>query len=290
MEENVSLARYTSLHVGGPARYFFRVTSDEDILTAVSWAGKQQLPFFILGKGSNTLFSDEGYPGVVIHMTDRRLHATGTTLTAASGVFMRQLVNFALDHSLRGLEELAGIPGTVGGAVRGNAGTWSTETKDHLQAVVVLRPSANLSQWEFVTLPASQCQFGYRDSIFKREPNWIIVRAIFSLQQGEAHAGQQLVLHDVKQRHERQPYDAPSAGSIFKNPNKEKGVYAGKLIEAAGLKGRVQGGAEISHKHANFIINRNHARSADIRQLITDIQAIVQKESGVSLEPEIQIV
>lgn len=287
IEVNVPLGRYTSLHVGGPARYFVHAKTDQDVFDAVAYAKANSLPFMPLGQGSNTIFSDAGFPGVIIHMEDRRLAQDGQTITAASGIFMRQLVNFSLQHRLRGLEELAGIPGTVGGAVRGNAGTWSTEIKDHLQSVDIIKTGESL---DVVSLTPADCAFGYRHSIFKQQPAWIILRATFSLRPGDAVEGALTVANDLRQRHDRQPYDAPSAGSIFKNPDKEHGVYAGKLIASCGLKGFRIGGAEVSPKHANFIINRHQATASDVLALIRHIQTTVSREHNITLEPEVHIV
>lgn len=283
--ENVPLSRLTSLHVGGPARYLVKATRPADVQHAVKLAHQKKLPFFVLGKGSNTIFPDEGFVGVVILMEDRHLTVVESQITAGAGVFMRRLVDFALQHNLRGLEELAGIPGTVGGAIRGNAGTWQTEIKDVLQHVTIL--DADNPAAEPRILPAVDCTFGYRDSIFKRQLNWIILQGVFALRPGEAAAGATLVQADIQRRRERQPYDAPSAGSIFKNP---PGQSAGALLEQAGMKGQQLGGAEISSLHANWILNRGQATSSDIRQLIKRAQRAVWKTSGIWLEPEIVIV
>ncbi len=286
-EENVALSRYTSLHVGGPARFFVHAKSDTDVITAIQFAKDQQLPYMALGQGSNTVFPDEGYPGVIIHLEDRTLTHSGNTITAGSGVFMRMLVNFALKHGLRGLEELAGIPGTVGGSVRGNAGTWSTETKDVITSIEVIKPDPTPA---LTTLSTQEASFAYRSSIFKQQPGWIVVRATFSLTPGDATEGEKMVQKDLTDRHVKQPYDAPSAGSFFKNPDKEHGIYSGKLIESCGLKGYRVGGAEISPKHANFIVNRDHAKSADIRAIVQHVQETVFKKHGIKLEPEVHIV
>lgn len=287
-EENIPLSKFTSFHVGGPARYFAHVTSADEAREAVVFAQEKNLPFFVLGKGSNTLFPDNGYPGVIVYMANRTVRIDGTTVIADSGVFMRPLVNKALTAGLRGLEELAGIPGTVGGSVRGNAGTWSTEIKDVVTKVDILRPHDG--QWREDTLTTGDCLFGYRDSIFKRHPDWIILRAYFALHPGDPAEGQKRVMEDLQQRHSKQPYNAPSAGSIFKNPDKENRIFSGALIEQAGLKGLQQGGAQISPKHGNFIVNTGKATSADIRTLIERIQTTVYAQHKITLEPEIVIV
>ncbi len=289
IQENVPLSRLTSWHVGGPARYVASIASAADAKEAIALAKEKNLPFFILGKGSNILFPDRGYEGVIFLMSDRSVQIEGNLITAGAGVFMRMLVNKALEKSLTGLEELAGIPGTVGGAVRGNAGTWSTETKDVLQEVLVLRPNSD-GVYEEKRMKPQECEFGYRHSIFKSHPDWIVLGAVFKGKPGDAAAGASLVAQDLTQRHTKQPYDAPSAGSVFKNPDKANGVFSGKLIEAAGLKGTRVGGAEISEKHGNFIVNRGGATAADILNLIMLVQTKVKEQSGIELQPEIEII
>ncbi|MEX2054644.1 MAG: UDP-N-acetylmuramate dehydrogenase [Candidatus Andersenbacteria bacterium] len=289
IEENVNLSRFTSLHVGGPAAYFASAKTVAEVIEAVQFAAAKKVPLFVLGKGSNTVFSSKGFPGLVIQMADRRLEHEGSEITASSGVFMRQLVNFSLDHELQGLEELAGIPGTVGGAIRGNAGTWSTEISDRLKSILVL-DTQNPADPQLKTISPTDCFFDYRDSIFKRRPELIILQGTFLLVPGDKAAGEALVRQDLEQRHTKQPYHAPSAGSIFKNPDKANGIFAGQLIEKAGLKGTTIGGAAISEKHGNFIINSNHATSDDVLKLIALIQQTIQEKYNVRLEPEIEIV
>lgn len=286
--ENIPLAKYTSWHTGGPARYVALSGNDLEVQEALTLARDKNLPFYILGKGSNTLFPDSGYPGVVIIMSERSITVDGNFLTASSGVFLRQLVNKAHEYGLVGLEELAGIPGTVGGAVRGNAGTWNTEIKDVLEEVHVLR--SDLPDWPVKIMKSAECGFAYRHSMFKDNPDWIILRATFALREGDVTEAKARVAKDLHDRHTKQPYDAPSAGSVFKNPDKAAGIFSGKLIEEAGLKGRQIGGAQISLKHANFIINKGNATSADILALIRLVQKTVKEKFTVELEPEIVVV
>ena len=288
-KEQIPLSKLTSLHVGGPARYLFECKTKEDVLEAIQFATSHSLPFITLGKGSNVIFSDDGYPGVVILMQNRSIEVSGTTVTAGAGAFMRLVTTKALEAGLRGTEELAGIPGTIGGAVRGNAGTWSTETKDILKSVLVLKPNGK-GEYEETVMTPNECDFGYRHSIFKLNPDWIILSATLALTPGDKEEGEALVRKDYEQRHLKQPYDAPSAGSVFKNPDKQAGIYSGSLIEQCNLKGMTIGGAQVSEKHGNFIVNKGGATSQDVLRLIAHIQAVVLKEKGVQLEPEIQII
>jgi UDP-N-acetylmuramate dehydrogenase len=287
--EQAPLSKYTSWHVGGPAAYVAMPTNEAEVREAIAFAQEKQLPWYILGKGSNTLFPDSGFPGVVIIMSDRTVTVSGNEITAGAGTFLRQLINKALDTNLRGLEELAGIPGTVGGAVRGNAGTWHTEVKDVLVSTKVLKISED-GQAEISTMTPADCHFGYRHSIFKEQPQWIILSATFSTTPGDSAEGKKLVAQDLTDRHTKQPYDAPSAGSVFKNPDKANGIFSGKLIQEAGLQGTQIGGAQISPKHANFIVNRGGATSADITKLIALVQRTVKEKFSIELEPEIVIV
>lgn len=287
--ENVPLSRLTSLHVGGPAKYVATITNDQELEDAVALAKEKQLPFYVLGKGSNTLFPDTGYPGVILLMANRELSFKDTSVTADAGVFMRLLVSKCHEQGIVGLEELAGIPGTVGGGVRGNAGTWDTEMKDVLETVTVYKPDKD-GRYSFTVMAIKDCEFSYRHSIFKTNPDWIIVRATLKGMRGDVASAEILVRKDLEQRHAKQPYDAPSAGSVFKNPDKQAKIFSGALIEQAGLKGLSIGGAQISPKHGNFIINKGNATSADIFNLIKEAQKQVKQKFSVDLVPEIEIV
>ncbi|MBI3251325.1 MAG: UDP-N-acetylmuramate dehydrogenase [Candidatus Andersenbacteria bacterium] len=289
IQENTPLARLTSLHVGGPARYVITVDSKESALKAIGFAREHNLPFKVLGKGSNTLFPDRGYAGVILLMSNRAITFEGNSIRAGAGVFMRMLVTKALENNRRGLEELAGIPGTVGGAVRGNAGTWSTEVKDVLAETTTLQPN-EAGEYEEVIMSADACGFGYRHSIFKAHPDWVILDAVLKTTFGDKGEGEVLVGQDLTLRHQKQPYDAPSAGSIFKNPDKKAGIFSGKLIEKAGLRGLAVGGAQVSEKHGNFIVNRGGASADDVMMLIGKIQTEVRAKFGFELEPEIEII
>lgn len=286
--ENEPLALHTTWRVGGPARYFAEAVTDEEVREAVRLSQQEGLPFMVLGLGSNTLFPDAGYAGVVIHLSGRAMSREGLLVRADSGVPMKDLLRFALEQGLTGLEQIGGIPGTVGGAVRGNAGTWQTETKDYLSKVEVL--DTNDSELQVRQWAAKECGFSYRHSRFKQERQFIVLRAIFELASGNVEEARRLTEEDLRKRHDRQPYEAPSAGSVFKNPDREHGVFAGALIEQCGLKGISIGKAEISLKHANFILNRGGATSADILALMRLIQDKVEQKFHIRLEPEVEVV
>ncbi|TSC64258.1 MAG: UDP-N-acetylmuramate--alanine ligase [Parcubacteria group bacterium Gr01-1014_106] len=284
IEERISLARYSTLHVGGEARYFTRVTTLPELREALTWATEQGVPWFILGGGSNFFCRQEGFPGLVIKMENRDIAIDDNELTVDAGAITRLAVTHGVRQGLRGMERLAGIPGTIGGAVRGNAGAFGMETKDRLARVHVLRRSA--AGWEEDMLPREDLTFEYRGSTFKRDPTFAVVwRATFALERGDVAEGERLVNEDLMARRAKQPYEFPSVGSVFRNPSSER--PAGALIEAAGLKGHRVGSAEVSTKHANFIVNRGGATAADVSALVAEIQRRVFETSGVSLTPEI---
>lgn len=286
LEELVPLAKYSTLHVGGTARYFVRVTRKEDLQHALTWAGERAHPWCIIGGGANFFCRDAGFPGLVIKMENRALSFDNNEMTAEAGVLTRIGVRAAVERGFRGMERLAGIPGTMGGAVRGNAGAFGMETSRHLTRVHVLERTAR--GWEENIVPREQLFFAYRDSTFKREQGrFAIWSATFSLPGGNRAEGERLVDSDLAERKKKQPYEFPSVGSVFKNPAPE--TPAGHLIESAGLKGLRAGGAEVSTKHANFIVNRGGATASDVLSLIAEIKKRVRENFGVDLEEEIVI-
>lgn len=311
INERVSLVPYSTLHVGGEARYLTRVATLDALREALTFAGEKDLPWFIVGGGANFFCREEGFPGLVIKMENRSMvmgngqpekpreprvcagKAEGRRdVTADAGVITRVMVLRAVAHGLRGIEHLAGIPGTVGGAVRGNAGAFGVETKDFLHRVRVLRKTKR--GWEEDVLHADQLFFAYRDSTFKREqlsrevgaPPSVIWSATFRLPMGDRRAGERLVAEDLAARKAKQPYEFPSVGSVFTNPLPR---HAGQLIESVGLKGFRIGGAEFSGKHANFILNRGGATARDVLALIAEAKQRVRDTCGIPLEEEIVV-
>lgn len=286
LQEYVPLDRYSTLHVGGPARYFVPVSTLRGIGDALAWAGEKNLPHFILGGGANFFCRDEGFPGLVIKMENRALAFDRQQMTAEAGVVTRMAVLKAVERGLRGMERLAGIPGTIGGAVRGNAGAFGMETKDRLARVSALRKTA--AGWKEETLPKEELFFAYRDSTFKRAPSSFVVwSATFDLEAGDRATGERLVAEDFAERKAKQPYEFPSVGSVFKNPPGQQS--AGALVESLGMKGLRVGDAEISVKHANFIVNRGHATAADALALMTEVKKRVFDTHGIRLEEEIVV-
>lgn len=306
VQENVSLAPFSTLHVGGAARYFTKVATMEDLRAALSWAEEKGLPWFPLGGGANFFCRDEGYRGLVMKIEAHSLQIPNSQfpisndekgeVTAEAGVITRVAVLQAVEHGLRGIEHLAGIPGTIGGAVRGNAGAFGVETKDFLTRVRVLRRTPG--GWAEDVLPRAQLDFAYRDSTFKRAPrDFVVWSATFSLPAGDGVEGERLVAEDLAERKAKQPYEFPSVGSIFKNPPSPRlrgagpssDWAAGKLIESVGLKGYRVGGAQVSEKHGNFIVNRGGAAASDVLTLIAEAKKRVFDVSGIALAEEIVV-
>lgn len=280
----VPLAPYTYFKIGGPARFFAVAESVRDVTEAVRFAREHNVPFVILSGGSNVLVADEGFQGLVIKMELRRMFTELHTITAGSGVPMAQVVSEAVRQGLSGIEWAIGIPGAVGGSVRGNAGCFGGDIASVLDTVFVL----NTETGETETLPASVCEFGYRDSLFKRRPEFIILEATFRLRPGDKEESQKLVRGYTVERVSKQDIGAQCAGCMFKNPSPDR--PAGKLIDEAGLKGYTVGGAQISQRHANYVLNAHNATAADVAALTEHVRRTVQERFSVTLDPEIQFI
>jgi UDP-N-acetylmuramate dehydrogenase len=304
IKEKIPLKEYTTFKIGGPARYFFVAENKEDLKNAILWAKKKKLPFFILGGGSNILFSDNGFNGLVIKLQNAQYEIRNTKIIAEAGVPLQKLVLESAKKGLSGLENLAGIPGTVGGAIWGNAGAFGREIGNLVEKVKVL--DVGSSKLEVKRLKNKDCKFGYRDSIFKRKKNLIILEATLKLKRGKRKEIEEKIMEILRLRKEKQPLEFPSAGSVFKNVPIEKVskrirekfkekikdgfLPTGVLIDAAGLKGFQIGGAKISEKHANFILNVGNAKASDVKELMEKIKKEVKKKFKIQLEEEIKLV
>lgn len=276
--ENVSLAPHSSFRIGGAARYAAFPKSAHEIMTLLTYARERNLRTFLAGNATNLLFDDAGFDGLMIFTTaiknvrfeeDRVIADAGASLTALSAEAMRR--------GLSGLEFAYGIPGTVGGAVYMNAGAYGGEIKD------ILTISTYLGEGGISTRTKEDHLFGYRTSIYQSTGE-IILSAEFSLTKKSPEEVRTLSEKNMAARRAKQPLEYPNAGSAFKRP---RGAYAGALIEGAGLKGFRIGGAEVSEKHAGFIVNRGDATSQDVLALIETIREKVEKTSGIRLEPEV---
>lgn len=279
--EQEPMARHTTFRIGGPADYFVELGSIEQIRAAIQVCREENLPWFVLGRGSNLLVSDKGYRGVIlsIYKDFQKTEIQGETVTVQAGVLLTTLSGKVLDASLTGLEFASGIPGTIGGAVVMNAGAYGGEMKDIVRKVTVLDQDG-----EVRTLTCGEMQFGYRTSLAKKK-GYIVLGAELTLKQGEKEKIREEMQALKAKRIEKQPLEFPSAGSTFKRP---EGYFAGKLIMDAGLRGAAVGGAQVSEKHCGFVVNTGNATAADVRELMRRVQEKVDEQFGVHLEPEVR--
>ena len=307
IQKNISLKNYTTFKIGGPAKYFFVATIKKDLVRAIRLAKKFNLPFFILGGGSNLLVSDKGFSGMVIKFQMSNVKPMGSPkfakqiwgniqmskLYTEAGAPLSLLVNQSIKQNLSGLEWAVGIPGTVGGAIYGNAGAF----KKNISAAIKKAEILDVRNLKIKKFKKQDCKFNYRDSIFKHKKNLIILSAELQLKKGNKKEVQKKLKECLDYRKQTQPLEFPSAGSIFKNPSptqilkkfrRAKNFSAGELIEKCGLKGKRTGGAKISEKHANFIVNLGGAKAKDVKKLINLAKKKVKKKFGITLAEEIQ--
>ena len=276
--------RHTSFRIGGPADLLVMPKTERAVCCAVKAAKQAGLPLTVLGNGSNVLVRDEGIRGVVLCIGTEygAVHVEETTMQAQTGALLSVLANEALKNSLTGLEFAGGIPGSLGGALFMNAGAYDGQMED----VVVSSRYYDAKIDAVGTLKAEEHAFAYRSSVFKSHPEWIALSAVLQLKQGEPTEIRAKMDDFAQRRREKQPLNYPSAGSTFKRP---KGYFAGKLIQDAGLMGYTIGGAQVSEKHAGFVINRGDATCEDVLRLIEHVQKEVRRQFGVELEPEVRV-
>jgi len=325
-QKNVSLKDYTTFKIGGRAKYFCIVSTKPGLVGAIKLAKKMKLPIFILGAGSNLLISDKGFNGLVIKIENCKLkvefcdsrtkrkkktksssHIKNCKVNAEAGVPLNKLVSVSAEKSLSGMEWAAGIPGTVGGAVYGNAGAFGKSMKDVIKTVTVLKIPNSLSaqagkspacadrtvcagrqipnKIQIKKYKNKECRFGCRESIFKKRKDLIIVSATLQLKKGKKKEIGNIMKEYLEYKKKTQPLNFPSAGSVFKNP---KGFFAAELIEKCKLKGKKIGNAKFSEKHANFIVNLGGAAAQDVKKLINLAKKSVKNKFKVKLEEEIQ--
>ena len=287
-KKNVLLKNYTTFRIGGLAEYFFISNTKEDLIKAIKAAKKLRLPFFILGGGSNVLFSDKGYNGVVIKVKNQELkiksaNCKSKIIESGAGKLLNEIVSVSSEEGLTGLEWAVGIPGTIGGAVCGNAGAFGKSMADIVEEVEVF----DAKEEKIKFFKKKDCRFSYRESIFKKKNNLVILSVKLRFKTGVKKEIKKRMRDYLNFRRKNQPLNFSSAGSVFKNP---QGFSAGELIEKCGLKGKRKGKAEISKKHANFIVNLGGAKSSDVMELIRIIKQRVKDKFSVILEEEVRIV
>lgn len=283
VQESVLLAPYTTFKIGSKAKYFFIAKTKEDVIKAVKTGQQSGLLFFILAGGSNILFSDNGFNGLVIKLETGKYELQDDTIYAEAGVMLSLIVNVAAEAGLGGLEWAAGIPGTIGGAARGNAGAFDSSVSNIVKSVEVL----DVSSLEIKNYKIKDCEFEYRNSIFKKNKNLIILSVEIKLEKNDKEKIEKRIQGYLNYRREHHPLKFSSAGSIFKNP---LGFSAGELIEKSGLKGKIIGDAQISEKHCNFIVNLGKAKAKDVLALINLVKKEVKDKFDISIEEEIMVV
>lgn len=274
------MSRHTTFRIGGEAACFIRISSEEQLRKLIPYFENVSVEYFVMGKGSNLLVGDKGYPGVILQISDacQQIEAEENRLQVQAGAALSKVALFAMERGLEGLEFAAGIPGTVGGGVVMNAGAYGGEMKQVVESVRVLSPEG-----EILTLDNDTMEFGYRTSII-RNRNFTVLSVTFRLQEGNREEIRARIEDFQKRRMEKQPLNYPSAGSTFKRP---EGYYAGKLIMDAGLRGFQIGDARVSDKHCGFVVNVGKATARDVTDVIEEVQEKVRERFGVSLEREV---
>jgi UDP-N-acetylmuramate dehydrogenase len=303
IQQNIPLASFTSFKIGGPAKFFVEIKNENEILEALDFAKKNNLEIFVLGGGSNILISDKGFDGLVIRVLNSEYQIQNEKIECDAGAILSQIINEAAKNNLTGIEWAAGIPGTVGGAICGNAGAYGKCMADNVESVKVIE----IQNAKIKIFKNNDCRFDYRNSIFKQNKGLVILSCTLKLQNGKEEKIKNKVREIIRKRNEKLPKNF-SAGSFFQNPvvkdenlirrfeedTREKcrdgKISAGWLIGEMGLKGKQIGGAQVSEKHGNFIINKNKATAQDIVTLVSLIKTKLRDELGIKLEEEIQYV
>lgn len=275
------MKKHTTFRIGGPAEYLILPQTTEEIADVIKLCRQEEIPWYIVGNGSNLLVADEGVRGVVIQLLRNfnQIQVEGCQIRMQAGAQNAAVAKRALDASLTGFEFAAGIPGTIGGAVVMNAGAYGGEMKDILKEVTVLDPNGMIR-----TIPAEELELGYRTSIIARK-GYVVLEAVIVLKTGDPKEIKAAMDELKEKRVTKQPLEYPSAGSTFKRP---EGYFAGKLIMDAGLRGFSVGGAQISEKHCGFVINKGNATAKDVTELMDETKKIVMEKFGVALEPEVK--
>ena len=299
--EDVDLKEHNTFKIGGRATYLVRPDTSADVKDLVTLLKEQDIKFYVLGNGSNVIFSDNYFDGVIIKLDKLcaiEVYGVFGKAFAEAGAMMPSVAAECLEESLEGFEWAVGLPGTVGGSVVTNAGCYGTSTFDILKSVTCIDTEGNFAKFEH-----DEIEYGYRTTMFKENKSHIILVAEFELKKGNRKVMKERITDRRKRRQKEQPLEYPSAGSIFRNPNGEdptikekiakyklKGPFAGHLIEECGLKGKKIGGAEVSTKHANFIINTGNATANDVKNLIELVHDEVLKKFEIDLIYEQELV
>jgi len=284
VREKQPLASHTSFGIGGSADFFIEPAKAEGIERALAGARERGIPYFLLGAGTNLLIADAGVEGLVVRVVTREHRIDGTRITAAAGLKMMRLARIAADANLRGFEFAIGVPGSVGGAVYQNAGCWGKEMREVLVEACGFMPASKEKKWTPADL-----KFGYRTSALREGDlkGGFLVEATIQLKRGDGEEAKAEMAKLTRERNETQPIKTKNCGSVFKNP---PGDSAGRLVQAAGLKGLREGNAVISEMHGNFIVNEGGATAKDVAKLIERARIEVKRRFNADLEPEVELV
>lgn len=304
LREHVLLAPFTTFKIGGQARYYAEASCAIELSEVFDYAEKNKLPLYVLGGGSNVLFSDAGFPGIVVRIAHGGIKVTDERIAVGSGMPLLNVVWAAREAGLAGIEKLAGIPGSFGGAVRGNAGAFGTEIGDVIASVKVLEQHSGMVR----EYKQSECVFSYRNSVFKKNPALVIISAELKLTHGDKSELERVIKETMATREAKHPQTAQCAGSFFMNPvvtdghllkefekdtgnaSKDGKLPAGWLIDHVGLRGKKIGGAQVSDKHPNYLLNTGNATALDIVTLASLVKTKVRDELKVKLQEEVQYV
>lgn len=277
---NEPMSKHTTFRIGGEADCFLQIETEVQLRQILNYLQQLEIPYFVLGNGSNLLVSDEGLAGVVLEIADKMsdVRIEDECIIAQAGALMSKIARVAYENGLTGFEFAAGIPGTIGGGVVMNAGAYGGELKQVVTKVTVMDTEGNLLDLDNETM-----EFGYRTSAIKNHP-FIVTQVYIQLAPGNKEEIKSVMDDLAAKRREKQPLEYPSAGSTFKRP---EGYFAGKLIMDAGLRGFKVGDAQVAEKHCGFVINRGTATAAEVKQLMCHVQQEVKTQFGVILEPEV---
>ena len=277
------LYKHTTYRVGGPAKLFIKVQNVDELIEVIKYCRKHRIQLFVIGRGSNLLFSDKSFEGIIISLENmNQYHVNGSEVTAQCGVTMIKLAYDCAKIGLSGFEFMGGIPGNIGGGIFMNAGAYKSCLGEVVKSVKVLD-----ERLKVVELSKDEMDFSYRHSIIQDHPKWIVLEATFVLENKSVEEINETLDKRKERRMSTQPWNKPSAGSVFRNP---EGSSAWKYIDDAGLRGYEIGGAQVSPKHSNFIVNNGYASAKDIYNLIFYVQKTVQDQFGVLLKPEVRFI
>lgn len=305
IQKNVPLAPFTTFRIGGPAKFFTEVAAENELIEALKYADDNNLRFFVLGGGSNVLVNDNGFDGLIIRIrfTEFKIDIENSKIRVGAGVFLSKLVKESIENGMTGMEWASGIPGTVGGAIRGNARAFGKNTGMAIENITAF----DINKMKSVVYANEKCEFKYFGSMFKVKPNLVILSAVIKLEKGDKEQSRKESMNIIKNRIVMHPKEG-SPGSFFLNPvssneklraefEKDTGkilrteeIPAGWLIDQAGLKGKKIGGAMVSEKHANFIVNTGNATAKDVIMLASFVKQQMRDKFGIRLQEEVQYV